>query len=240
MNYLNKQEMLDLNSELIDLLKTTDDIVYFSPSADDLGENENMYNEYDLLGYFISKHPLDDYKGRMKQLENIDTLKAKRNSEHIHIGGIISSFKEIRTKKNDLMASFTLEDTSGRIDVIVFPRTYALKGSLLNQNALIEIKGKVEVNEREINSEMVKSAKVIGTFIHPLEQVKEVNEIILKVNSEDDLNIIKDLLISNKGHVPVSIDYENCRLPTPYKLLYKKDIIDSLRGMALVHEVEQT
>lgn len=238
MSNLNKKQMLEMTPELIDLLKTTDDVIYFIPEEEDVSDDESMFNEYNLLGYFVTKHPLDDFKNRMNQLEKINNLNLKSSGSKIHVGGIISSIRPLRTKKGDDMATLMLEDTSGRVDVVIFPKMYAQFKHLLKANNLIEIKGKLEIEEREVNEETVRTPKITGNLIFPLEQVKDLKEIVLRIRETDSLEEIKETLIQNRGAIPISIDYECCRMETPYKMSHKKEAIDKLRNLVLTYEVE--
>ncbi len=107
--------------------------------------------EKELLGFYISGHPLDKYR---KILESRDTdiakVKVEGKEEKTYIlGGIVENVKEIPTKKDPMkkIIFFTLKDLSGEIEVVVFPKQVADARAIIQNEACIVLKGKV--SERE-------------------------------------------------------------------------------------------
>lgn len=231
--------MLEATSELVDLAKSTEDIVFFIPQMKETSERENMQNEYDLLGYFVTRHPLDDYKIKMKQLDNTLSMKEKETGSKVHAGGIISSAKVIMTKAGKKMAFLQLEDTNGRVEVVVFSKLYEKYQNLIEKNTLVEIKGRLEIDEKEINDEVVRTPKIIASFMFPLENVKQLSEIHLRLTSRDDFEKIKSTLTGRRGDVNVYIDYEGFLIETNYQVPQSVDLISELKNLCLIKEVER-
>lgn len=234
--------MLELSSGLIELQKEYENIIYFVPSIPELSEKERMDSEYDLLGYYITKHPLDDHKTRMNQLERISELKDLTDEKWVHIGGIISECKTIKTKAGATMAFITVEDKTGRIEIVIFAKLYEQIKNDLAKNNLIEIKGRLEVEEKEVGEDIIYTHKIIASKILPIEIQKDIDAIILKLDNaliESRLNKIKDIICNNPGDLKVFIDYQQFLLAIPYKIKQNSEVINSLRELTLIQEVEK-
>ena len=107
--------------------------------------------EKELLGFYISGHPLDKYR---KIFESRDTdiakVKVEGKEEKTYIlGGIVENVKEIPTKKDPLkrIIFFTLKDLSGEMEVVVFPKQVAEARAIIQNEACIVLKGKVSIRE---------------------------------------------------------------------------------------------
>lgn len=127
------------------------------PAMPEIPKSEILKWEKELLGLFISGHPLDKYKTMLeKRKENIMLIKDRATKEkeetgtvkehEATIGGIVEEARIIRTKKNDEMCFLKMSDLSGTMEVVVFPRLYARFKNILVADKPIAVKGKV--NER--------------------------------------------------------------------------------------------
>jgi len=105
---------------------------------------EKLAWEKELLGLYISGHPLDKFKGILEKRE----LTIKRVKEEfkegmtVVIGGIVEEVKPIITKKNDMMAFLRVADIASSIEVVVFPRVYEEFKKLLSVESCIAVKGR--------------------------------------------------------------------------------------------------
>jgi DNA polymerase-3 subunit alpha len=83
--------------------------------------------EKEALGFYVSGHPLDRYRGDLQRYASAatsDFMAGKRGVGDASIGGIVSQYREMITKKGDKMARFMLEDAEGTLEVIAFPKTF--------------------------------------------------------------------------------------------------------------------
>jgi DNA polymerase-3 subunit alpha len=105
--------------------------------------------EKEALGFYISGHPLDRYQADLARYANartVDFATGARGVGESSIGGVVSQFREMLTKKGDKMARFVLEDTEGALEVICFPKTYAKDGvrhALVSDEPIL-VSGKVQ------------------------------------------------------------------------------------------------
>jgi DNA polymerase III subunit alpha len=118
--------------------------------------------EKDLLGLYISGHPLDKYKAILdKRPLHISTVKAKAQKEFeetqkvkeemVILGSIIEEVRVIMTKKNEPMAFLRMTDLTGSIEAVAFPRTYARFKSIITPEKCVALKAKVSERNGEIS-----------------------------------------------------------------------------------------
>ena len=105
---------------------------------------EKLAWEKELLGLYISGHPLDKFKDVLSKREfTIARVKEEmKEGMTVVIGGIIEELKPIITKKNDMMAFLRVADMSSSIEVVVFPKVYTEFKNLMNAEACIAVKGR--------------------------------------------------------------------------------------------------
>ncbi|MFZ3020391.1 MAG: OB-fold nucleic acid binding domain-containing protein, partial [Minisyncoccia bacterium] len=121
---------------------------------------ERLVWEKELLGLYISGHPLDKYKDRLEKRDmNIKKSLEVKSSTQITIGCIVEKIREVTTKKNELMAFVKIADLSGEIEMVVFPRTYSEYKKFLVEDACIIVLGKItERNgEKSLIAEKIKA-----------------------------------------------------------------------------------
>ena len=225
---MNRAQMLYSLEDMIEIAKDKDSLepVFFVPTVDDLPEEQKLEDEYDHLGFFISSHPLDNYRVKLSQLESVDSMQYKEHGELITLAGLMMDVETRVTKKKTTMGFFKLEDLTGRIDVVLFPRTYdQYKNILANKNLPVQIAGKIEQQTRYIDNgeegEEVNVTKIILTKIKPLEEVRKIEQIRININSFDNPQHLYDLLTQHPGDVSISLEYESLIYHT--SLSYSQD-----------------
>lgn len=124
------------------------------PQYTPVSARERLDWEKDLLGIYVSDHPLLRITANLGQvitcLSNEVTI--ERAGKAVVMAGMIANIRPYITKKGDRMAFVTLQDLQGTCDVTVFPRTYAnTPAHLLEEGAIILVRGKVELNKERIN-----------------------------------------------------------------------------------------
>jgi DNA polymerase-3 subunit alpha len=113
-------------------------------SAVPASEKEKLTWEKELLGLFISSHPLDDYKKILeKNTTPIAKISKTNSGKRIKVGGIITKIKKIITKTGKPMLFVGLEDLTDKIEVIVFPGIIETNPIAFQENKIVFIKGKI-------------------------------------------------------------------------------------------------
>lgn len=115
-------------------------------------DKERLAWERELLGLYISAHPLDKYETYLsEQAQPLTQLIPEYDSRTMTVGGIINSVRTIVTKSGSKMAFVGIEDKFGEGEVIVFPNLYEKVGAKLQQDAVIRVTGKDSARDRDGN-----------------------------------------------------------------------------------------
>jgi len=110
---------------------------------------ERLTHEKEMLGLYVSSHPLFGVESALRRHTDctITDLRDLRDGEMRWVGGVVTSLSRKYTKRGDLMATFTLEDLQSAIEVFVFPRTMLDYGVLLSDDAVVCVKGRIDLRE---------------------------------------------------------------------------------------------
>ncbi len=227
MNCINEQRRANVQGQLSLFEGDSEDLpidndVY--PELNEYPQNVLLAMEKEMLGLYISGHPLLEHKKELEDRTSINTAELVKivsetessgfyaynyDGKRVIMGGIIVSIKPKSTKNNNMMAFVEIEDLYGIIEVIVFPKIYDEYEYLLKNDNIIIIEGRISLREEE-------DAKLICEKIIPLGNskikidVKEVKptKLYIKINTQKNpemLNIIKNILSRNRGEQPVYV-----------------------------------
>ncbi|MCC6290890.1 DNA polymerase III subunit alpha [Candidatus Nomurabacteria bacterium] len=118
--------------------------------SQDVDAKSKLAWEKELLGLYISGHPLDAFGDKFKNNEHtISRAKEFKEGASLFVGGIIEDVRSINTKKGDQMAFVRLSDYTGSIECVVFSRTYGQFKELLHPERCVAIKGRLSVRNNE-------------------------------------------------------------------------------------------
>lgn len=135
---------------------------------------EQLMWERELLGLYISAHPLDNFDAFFEeQTIPLATIKPTIDGQKITAGGLVTTVRTIVTKSGTKMAFVGIEDKTGEGEVIVFPRTYERVAGELKQDVVLKVVGNVSARDRDGN--MTDEAKLIADEISIVTD-KELNE----------------------------------------------------------------
>jgi DNA polymerase-3 subunit alpha len=131
----------------------------------ELSQSELLSFEKEYLGFYLTKHPLEPHRQVLKDLNLVPIVEITRErvKDRVTVGGIIISVKKITTKaSNQEMAFVKLEDTSGSLEVVVFPKIYAKTIDYWQPDKLLTVSGKVDEKDDRLTL-LVDDAKLIQT-----------------------------------------------------------------------------
>jgi DNA polymerase-3 subunit alpha len=156
------------------------------PVMEELPTAQILAMEKEMTGFFVTGHPLDTFRDRMQGMQRIDKLLEREvpDNQSVRIAGIITAAKRIPTKNGDLMCFINLEDFTGAIEVVVFPRVFERFEPLLIPDRMIVVSGRVNQSDD--------SAKVIADSIVLLGS--ETAEVRLKLHAWQETPEIFDQL----------------------------------------------
>jgi DNA polymerase-3 subunit alpha len=170
--------------------------------------NEKLLWEKEILGFFVSANPLDNYREVLKGFTTFRSLQQSDLGRAVVMGGIISKLKRILTKKNDPMAFFTLQDSTGSIEVLVFPKTMEKVLPLLENDKIVEVSGKLSDKDEEFKllADDIKELPTDDLYNMALAEMQKEKSIVLHMNTlanMEALNAIKDILQQHPGNAQV-------------------------------------
>jgi DNA polymerase III subunit alpha len=136
------------------------------PDVPAWSESERLAGEKEVLGFFVTGHPLEKYRDQMTALARHDSaaLEDMANDAPVSLAGILTDLRVKPSKKGDLWAAAVLEDLRGTSELLVFPQTLQQVQPLLKKEAVLLIKGRIR------RDEATAKPKVIVSEVHPLEQ----------------------------------------------------------------------
>ncbi len=122
------------------------------PSPTRFPEKEQLLWERDLMGLYISSHPLDRYETYFdEQTHPYNLVAAEHDGKVLSIGGIVSAVRTIMTKSNTRMAFVKLENKIAEVEIIVFPNLFEEVGGKLEQDNVIKVTGRVNAKDKDGN-----------------------------------------------------------------------------------------
>ncbi len=127
-------------------------------------EKERLMWERELMGLYISAHPLDQYVDYFaEQTIPLSTITKTHDNNKVIVGGLINSLRVIVTKSGSKMAFVAMEDKTGDTEIIVFPSVYQQIGEHLKQDVAIRVEGVVNCRDRDGN--MTSDVKIMADLI---------------------------------------------------------------------------
>lgn len=204
------------------------------PNEPEYPKNLLLAKEKETIGYYVSGHPLDDYQDLLAKLplDKIESLPEKADSSKITIAGIILQLKASITRKGEKMAYLSLEDLTGTVNVLVFPRIYQGFQTILADDALVLIEGRLSLQEDEVKI-FAESVKLLAS--DELQLLSQQQSLYVKVNdSAEGEQLVRDIIAKNPGQTPVYLVYAHRQKI----VLLNQDLWVDL-GKVLVTELEQ-
>lgn len=179
------------------------------PDVGEYKKEQMLVMEKEVLGIYVSGHPLEEYEESLRKHITATTLdfvideesgsaKARDQVSYI-IGGLITAKTIKLTKNNKNMAFLTIEDLLGTVEVIVFPRDYERYQSMFEIDSKIYIKGRASISEEE--------AKLICESVMPFDGIPK--ELWIQFTDKEEFGnqaqVLYELLDSYKGDTPVVV-----------------------------------
>ncbi len=183
------------------------------PNIPDWDEQARLAAEKEILGFFITGHPLEKYKDKLADLQalRIDEIAVMTRStgkdETIATAGIIGNVRVLKSKRGDFYAQATLEDMSGSIDMIVFPEAYKRIQDKVKLEVPVLVRAGVRIEEGA-------NPKITAAEIMPLEEARIPLprairiRVPLETAAESTVDDLHTLFQERKGEARVLFDVE--------------------------------
>jgi DNA polymerase-3 subunit alpha len=166
--------------------------------------------EKELLGFYISGHPLARYAKLLKRFSSslINDLSKYNDQDSVKIVGLITKIKHTITRqKQERMAILKLEDLEGVIEVLVFPSAFQKVGKYIQPSNVVLLRGRLDLKEN--------TPKIIASDLFPIDEVyRIISSLSINLSGlrENLFESLKELLLSSPGKTPVYL-----HLDTPTK-----------------------
>ncbi|HAI14783.1 MAG TPA: DNA polymerase III subunit alpha [Phycisphaerales bacterium] len=127
------------------------------PSCEPWTTQETLTHEKSVLGFYVSSHPMDQFKDELERYSTINVIDLKqiKSDLEVTIGGMLTRVRPTLVKNGrsagQKMAMITIEDKTGSIDGVIFSDAYAIAAPLLESDAIVLLKGKVDRRREEPN-----------------------------------------------------------------------------------------
>ncbi|MFH1128682.1 MAG: DNA polymerase III subunit alpha [Candidatus Omnitrophota bacterium] len=191
------------------------------PQVKEWPEPQILAFEKDMLGFYVSGHPLARYANQLKRFASTSTSKLllHKDEEEIKLVSLIAKIKQTVTRaKQEKMAILKLEDLEGVVEALVFPKTFQKVSRYILPNTVVLVKGILNLKED--------TPKIIVNDMIPMDAVyKLINAININLTGmqENIFISLKELLSANNGQVPIYL-----HLDTPAKAKVQLIVGESL------------
>ncbi len=169
----------------------------------DVGEypiKEKLLYEREILGLCFSGHILDSYTDNLNSLKprEINSIISPdsecKDRENVSVAGLITRKSVKKTKNEETMAFISISDSFGEIEIIVFPKTYAMYSHLLQVDNVIYINGQITINDEQLPKIIANSIEnVLSNEEYKKAPKKTVGKLYLKVKSIDS-KVVTDII----------------------------------------------
>src|SRR3989441_2105927 len=183
------------------------------PDTPDWDEHTRLAAEKEILGFFITGHPLEKYKEKLLDLsalstEDINGMKRSTNKdENITTAGLITGLRVAKSKRGELWAQGGLEDMSGKVELLIFPESFRKLGEKVKLEVPVLIRGGVRIEDGA-------NAKLTVNDIIPLDDAKVPLPKALRIRiplesaSADTVGALQALFHDRPGEAKVLFDVE--------------------------------
>ena len=199
-------------------------------------ENEVLDNEFGLIGYFVSGHPLDHYRQEVEQFSSHHANELINLAERtkVTICGLFKGASVRTTKSGSRMASGSIEDLTGQVSFICFQKTLEKIGEEkfaydkpVMMTGSVKFEGEIDGEEDNRKAEiMVDSVELLSDV--RARRVSHIQFCINSEHSEDDIRKLENLLANpaNEGNTFTYLKYECENVDAQMRLLYHVNLSD--------------
>ena len=248
-------ENILVHSKKFQSLKDSNQISLFGDSEISLPEiklvdappatkKERLTWEKELLGLYISDHPVREYREYFKKMAvPIREITLQMVENNINVGGVISKIQKVYLKNQKTMLFVTLEDMEGSIEVLVFPKVLEITGSIWEEDKIVLVGGKLSNKDGELKilcdriklvnqDELDKFQRILDTQKSNGINFDKCLKIIISFPETSGQEKIKKLSEffgrCERGETKVYLNINNSKLETPYCIKFSAELKDSL------------
>ena len=180
------------------------------PQIHEWPEPQLLAFEKDMLGFYVSGHPLARYARQLKRFvsSSINDLHQHKDEDEVKIVGLIVKVKHTITRaKQEKMAILKLEDLDGSVELLVFPRAFQKVSRYIHPNSVVLVRGTLNLKED--------TPKILVNDLFPFDEIyKLITAMSINLSGlrENVFETLKELLAASRGNIPIYLN-----LDTPAK-----------------------
>ena len=195
--------------ELGTMQSNMEEIKYHYEICKELPTKELLFMEKEMLGIYISGHPLEDIRESILSASNINSLQMHhieeqnlKDGQNVTYIGIINSIKKKYTKNNTIMAFVKIEDLYGVCEIIVFDSCYQRNNGILIEDAIVKVEGRLSIRE---DDEPKIVANSISEFTKQSKKVLNIDITNLPEESKDKLRGFIKFFSGERNNIAIQI-----------------------------------
>jgi DNA polymerase-3 subunit alpha len=182
------------------------------PNVPEWDEHQRLASEKEVLGFFITGHPLEKYADKLQDFhaltaQQITEMTSGTGRDEITTAGVITGVRQMKSRKGDLYANAVMEDMTGTVEAIVFPEAYKRLQNILKQEIPMLVRASVRVEEGA-------NPKIAISQLTPLEEAKPVLPKSIRIRvpldtaSEGTVDALQSICRERRGEAKVLFDLE--------------------------------
>ncbi len=211
-------------------------------AVEEFSKAELLAMERDMLGMYVSGHPLAHHQAVLvrRATASVAQLLEMRDRSEVTVGGLIATLKRTTTRSGTAMAFMTLEDLTGSVEVIVFPKTYEQSALALKRDAVVIVHGRIDAADQQVKllAESITPLVDAGATAPLVPELEATLHVLLDADQhgEDGLHRLRDLLGRHRGDRPVLLtvraDGREVHLQAPgVRVASGKDVVAAIEGL---------
>ncbi len=213
------------------------------PNVKPWNKLKKLSMEKELMGFYISGHPLERYEGVMAALANCDTVRFQdaREDREYTIGGVFTQSRRLMDRKGKEMSFATLEDFNGTIEVITFNEVFERYRDLIKPDLPVLVRGRRSRRDEE-------TVRMVVEELLSMEDILKQGRVALRIRlegevGEETLKRLKETLLAYPGSCPVRLSVRedgtvHILQSLSVRVLPSKGLLASVRGVLEGHSVD--
>lgn len=224
----------------LEVESTSSTINHLLLNTEEATREEILSWERELLGFYLTEHPLSKLTDKIERISSLrigEIDPVIHGGKNVKLAGIIASFRKTVTKvKKEDMCFLKLQDMSGTIEVIVFPRTYEVARNVISPDQVVVVSGKLEANEE--------TPIVIASDVTLLETERDNEDLsdaffnitLPRATDRVLLSKIYEVLKSSPGNITTYLvvpgtDSANRKIPVPFTVNRSAGLVSELQDL---------
>lgn len=206
------------------------------PPLKEFSQSDILAMEKEILGMYISGHPVDEYAANLRAevSNNLEEIDYKMDGANVVLGGVISKIKRTVTRRGEPMAYAVLEDTTGTIELIIFPNAFRQCMEILHEDAIVKVEGKINYQNDEVKC-IVNTMQTVS---------KDPGKIlIIKVTDCEKIYLenLREIIKKYPGNIPVCIEFTKYKkkilISRKFWVRESEELIDKIQKYSMMNNV---